>query len=110
MHCWETVLRNHLETTDGLLAYVCEQPQSSSCRMFEYMMRSPASPKCFGVVVQQVREAVEAQEPKFSASRQKSDTDYFVIRDLPAVSGIDPEGTGSPLHLVLVSVDWLWLM
>lgn len=40
----------------------------------------------------QVRAAVEAAEPNFSSSRTLSNTEYFVARDLPAVSGIDPEG------------------
>jgi hypothetical protein len=43
----------------------------------------------FGV---QVRAAVEAAEPNFSSSRTLSNTEYFVARDLPVVSGIDPEG------------------
>ncbi len=39
-----------------------------------------------------MRAAVEEAEPNFSSSRTLSNTEYFVARDLPAVSGIDPEG------------------
>ena len=44
------------------------------------------------IIAVQVRAAVEAAEPNFSSSRTLSNTEYFVARDLPAVSGIDPEG------------------
>jgi hypothetical protein len=46
---------------------------------------------CTGALAQ-VREAVAAQVPGFTVERQYSNREYYVVRGMPPVAGIEPDG------------------